>query len=457
MLIPIQSHEILQAIQNGKTKFENGEIIGVLSCSYNIRKSIEFKSCEFKNKIHLSFEVYASIKFSNCKFCEDAFLHFLDRSKIEITDTSIESKVELRCVDGSILNCNGSNINGELIINDSTFDSASFDNITSIDLNSTKFFFQNNTVYDSSFKDSHFHNAIFNKTTFKSKVSFDRSSFIYSIPPASGNYIDTIFEKDVYFNSVVFDRWLFFNGAKFLGSFLLIGMNSDKNHDQCVGDFSASIFYKRSYFDRSSFKSITFKNCEFADVASFKNFSCLKLEISKAIFLKGADFLDSNIINADRETFRIIKNEFLKINNQIESLNYRSKEMKAYELELKNTKKRSEFFLIFLNKISNNHGLSWFRGLCFTIVAAIFFFNLYLFSLKQLPYKWGWQGINNFLTACSTVFKYFIRFIIVTHDIDFMNEFQPSGLSYLIDFTSKIFIGYGIYQTIQAFRKYGKN
>ncbi|MCQ4155647.1 hypothetical protein [Riemerella anatipestifer] len=56
----------------------------------------------------------------------------------------------------------------------------------------------------------------------------------------------------------------------------------------------------------------------------------------------------------------------------------------------------------------------------------------------------------NFITG-------YLRFLNLT---DWKYEFfniKDLGLGYAILFIGRIFIGYGYYQTIQAFRKYGKN
>jgi hypothetical protein len=225
----------------------------------------------------------------------------------------------------------------------------------------------------------------------------------------------------------------------------------------CTADFSGVTFCKRALFDYAKFKSIVFNNCEFRDLVSFQYFQAGNLTISRAIFTNGADFLNSKINIADRETFRIIKHEFQKINNQVEVLHYRAKEMLAYEHELKFKNNAWEYLLLQLNKRSNKHGLSWSRGLLFTLTLSILFYVLYLFTLEKLPFYWGWTNFYSFWKASGITIKDFIRFFIVTHDFDFMKEYNPSALSFIIDFISKIFIGYGIYQTIQAFRKYGKN
>lgn len=112
--------------------------------------------------------------------------------------------------------------------------------------------------------------------------------------------------------------------------------------------------------------------------------------------------------------------------------------------------------MLMLNRISTNHGLNWGKGLLFTICIALVFYSLYIVILPSRPFKLGWTSWNSFLIATDATFEYFLRFFNITHELDFMSKYSPNSISYLIDFLGKIFIGYGIYQTIQAFRKYGK-
>jgi hypothetical protein len=50
--------------------------------------------------------------------------------------------------------------------------------------------------------------------------------------------------------------------------------------------------------------------------------------------------------------------------------------------------------------------------------------------------------------------KYFLEFLNPTHKFDYIQEDGLTTRFYLFDFIGRIFVGYGIYQFIQAFRKY---
>jgi len=267
------------------------------------------------------------------------------------------------------------------------------------------------------------------------------------------NFKNVSFNGQSFFNNTLFENQVSFNQSIFEDS---VSFTDSKLNKNCHVDFSGVCFKKRVFFDYSLFKSMVFNNSEFKDMASFQYLKVEQLIISRVAFFNGANFLNATIAKSDRETFQVIKHEFEKLNNKVEVLNYQAREMIAYERELNIKSKRWDFVLLKLNRISNKHGLSWSRGVLFTLSCGIIFFAAYIFSLNSLPFKWGWQNFNSFYSASGIIIKYFIRFLIITHDLDFMQNYQPTALSFLIDFLGKVFIGYGIYQTIQAFRKYGK-
>lgn len=59
------------------------------------------------------------------------------------------------------------------------------------------------------------------------------------------------------------------------------------------------------------------------------------------------------------------------------------------------------------------------------------------------------------LSAIKEGFGYFWQFLIPTHKFDYLGVKQTdSPLFYVFDFFGRIAVGYGIYQFIQAFRKF---
>jgi hypothetical protein len=244
------------------------------------------------------------------------------------------------------------------------------------------------------------------------------------------------------------------NGSKFLGSALFINCN-DTNGD-CIADFSGTVFEKKTFFNKSTFKDIAIKNSDFKDMASFKELVVDNIEIERSIFHKGADFSLTKFKNADRETYRTIRSELQKVNNKFEMLYYHAKELEIYRNELSWQQNFGEKAMLTLNKYSNNYGLYWWRGVYFTLSIGVVFYVLYLSFLPSLPFQWGWISWNSFISASNENIKYFIKFLTITHDFEFMQSSNPTAVNYAIDFIGRIFLGFGIYQTIAAFRKYGK-
>jgi len=84
-------------------------------------------------------------------------------------------------------------------------------------------------------------------------------------------------------------------------------------------------------------------------------------------------------------------------------------------------------------------------GVIFTLVVALLFFLVYVKSL-------------NIALSIDHLFKDYILFItsFPKLSLDKYSTFNSIWYVSLIIWLSRIFITYGIYQTVAAFRKYGK-
>ncbi|MBP4137256.1 hypothetical protein [Flavobacterium geliluteum] len=121
--------------------------------------------------------------------------------------------------------------------------------------------------------------------------------------------------------------------------------------------------------------------------------------------------------------------------NRFESLEHR---------QLLLSKKISfDSILLFLNLLSNNNGRSWFQGIIFTLLVGLLFFTFYLKTI----------GINFGMDDC---YQDYILFMTSFPKLSLASYYNDSWETQFIIWLSRIFISYGIYQTIAAFRKYGK-
>jgi len=252
---------------------------------------------------------------------------------------------------------------------------------------------------------------------------------------------ETTFIGDAFFEGAIFSKPATWKGATFEKR---VSFNKLKYGIQDL-NFTDVLFKENGYFYKSEIDNIDLKHST----------------IEKNLY-----FLDATVHKTNRESARIIKHEFLKIDNRIESLVYHALEMNAYLDEIK--KEENSFksdhpfwekFILYLSKWSNGYGLNLGRSVLFTILTGLFFFTVYVSLLPEKPFEWGWNGILPMLKSITHTLNYFPEFLSPTHSFQYMRDIPKNGyIGYLVlvDFIGRIFIGFGIYQTIQTFRKYGR-
>ncbi|MCW3785395.1 hypothetical protein [Plebeiibacterium sediminum] len=201
------------------------------------------------------------------------------------------------------------------------------------------------------------------------------------------------------------------------------------------------------YFDRCRFNSYCyFHSCELG----YLNIS--SSEINSTINLN-----EVNIQKGARELYRMLKHEMIKIHNKIEALRYHSKEMEEYRNEVKRKKtNKGDKLILWLNKWSNQYGLNPWRGVSFVLVLSVIGFFPQLFLLKESYFSMRWTSWSDFLEVTDTTIKYWITYLNPAHKITYMDDFKPYALAYFWGNLWRIGVAFGYYQTIQAFRKYGK-
>lgn len=146
----------------------------------------------------------------------------------------------------------------------------------------------------------------------------------------------------------------------------------------------------------------------------------------------------------------------------VRALEYQSREIAAHYQTLRWFSLRRPWFNftkfnLWLNWISNDFGRDWVRGIFFTFGVGLLFFVLLLISTDR--YQFGIPTIDWDLLPCFLKFMNPLRFfdfdLLFKSDAKFSTmQFIPG--SYLWDFLGRIFLAYGFYQTIQAFRRYGR-
>lgn len=230
--------------------------------------------------------------------------------------------------------------------------------------------------------------------------------------------------------------------------------------------WGGDIAFKYCLFKNDSFvifRSIRNKaggvNLNYANVLghiTFQDIQAKFISMENATVVGGISLVDSAKFSETngRHTDCILKNEALKVNDKVNYLTYRKREhihicknwFHKDELHkawwaVKNLcnfcNGITEGFVVGLNWGSNNFGKSWFRGVLFTVSMAII-----SVAILQTP---------NSAEFCSNVLT-FIWLPNLTGKN--MLELQQSSPFFFI--LGKIAVGFGIYQTIAAFRRYGK-
>ncbi|MDV3597367.1 hypothetical protein CMU77_15285 [Elizabethkingia anophelis] len=211
-------------------------------------------------------------------------------------------------------------------------------------------------------------------------------------------------------------------------------------------------FNRYVYFDDANVYSIITDLSFFKEIASFQNASCHIIKFNRTHFDKMAFFTNIKIESKqelDINTIRIIKAQLLKAENKIDYLEFKKYEFELFRKSLGKRKNGSKFIL-WLNKITSDYNTDWVRGFISTSVYGfIFCIALYVavFGLRE------WSvvlGENRFWLG------YFKYMIIPNFSSPFEEEELELWWQYLIFILGKIFVTYGLYETIQSFRKYGK-
>lgn len=214
---------------------------------------------------------------------------------------------------------------------------------------------------------------------------------------------------------------------------------------------------------RNSRFSIIHSNLGKAEIHNC-NFKYTKLFFEKSllndIYASETDF-PNKIFNDDYDPngqakllFGQLQTVFQKQGDSVRSYEYLAREVNAYYKQL--SWNRNNFFSkinLFFNWVSNDFGRNWVRGVLFSFAFGFFFFSILLISSNS--FSFGRPNCKIFNLTGS-----FLKFMNPLRHFDtedlFKVELELSNWSYLWDFFGRVFVAYGYYQTIQAFRKFGR-
>lgn len=223
--------------------------------------------------------------------------------------------------------------------------------------------------------------------------------------------------------------------------------------------FEDCCFDKISNFDNSKLNKMEILRSKFHEKASFENLETNYFKIHQVTFAEAAYFDDLNkdnndvIENWDRKTLRAIKRELINTHNQIDYLRFKAYELNAYKKEVNLNKLNwKDSLILYFNEDSNYFGLDWTKGIRFIFQWSFILYLFYIISYSAC--------INN-LSYIPKTEDFLVNYLKFTNPLSFLKTPLENSENYFFPLlflsVSKIFVSYGIYQTIQAFRKFGVN
>lgn len=269
---------------------------------------------------------------------------------------------------------------------------------------------------------------------FKGDVSF------WGTTLEDARFWDFIFEKDVDFTNTHFKCDAFFNRAKFSGKLIL----------RSIETMGRTIFNGNLYFDDATIDNLQLENILFETTLSLNSAEINTVKFENVLFVRNPLALSAtNIKRIENEyTARILKHEAFKSSNQFLAIEFRAKEMRMHYHKLKWFKEPFEKLAFWLNCKSNTYGLKWEKGVLFTLITWFLFFSWFIISRD------GWG--DTFIWTDPEYLNEAVSYFWVFNGMQGLSA-KTNWYEILPFFLGKIFIAYGIYQTITAFRKHGQN
>jgi len=247
-----------------------------------------------------------------------------------------------------------------------------------------------NCEFDKRFTLNGFNNVInhvnIKNSTFKSKVNLKNNHIIKEIYLNDSNFED------------IFDSY----GSNF----------HQFNTHKCI--FQDYIGFEHSEFGQENKTNkeqiATFLYTTFESISNFRNTKFHNgLDIENSNFKETPNFLNSGVNpeNTNRETFRIIKNSFDSVGNNIEANRFFALEMSKYKDELlksKNKDDKQKLFVFKWNKRFSNFGQSYRRPIYWLLGLLIPLYLLKLGKDCNLLYK-IYPPLNNIIECISKHFN----------------------------------------------------
>lgn len=155
----------------------------------------------------------------------------------------------------------------------------------------------------------------------------------------------------------------------------------------------------------------------------------------------------------DRQTLRLLKNEAIKVNDEVSAQQLYAKEMQM--LLADKSVSLWDKVSLWLNKIFSKFGESWGRALLVTLGLSIVL-TLLMLGLGSGKYMFDSTGEFIGLGVLATVLLDSINVFSIPLFSDTIKEYDLNVFGQVLYFVIKLVVAYGTYQFVMAFRKYGR-
>jgi len=301
-----------------------------------------------------------------------------------------------------------------------------------------------------------FHRVDFYKSIFKVPVEFYLCKFKEVVILSTCTFHDTISITECKFS-----QNLTILNSTFRNQFAFVRTKFHKGLDLSTSRFLDDFKFRQSelgYF-KSNLSENQFKGYNLENAQVYKAFIPIENKRSTYRFLKQSLKKDDNIIDSLNfeylEKITYLKETWSELTSDINKLNMEKmittiSSPKKLILKLN---KINDLIILSLNFISNRYKSSFMTGIIFTFSVGLLFFYLSLLSTDKYTFAFEWyskwhENIPSYISFLNPIHKpdYLGK--------DFIKEYVKSNDFYVYDFLGRVFVGYGLYQTAQAFRKY---
>ncbi|MCL9803899.1 hypothetical protein NAT51_00075 [Flavobacterium amniphilum] len=464
----MQIRNLSERIENHEYSFKNADIYlkeyEFNLVSFNNLDNLRFENCTFHGDLIISHKTNSSLDiiFKHCSFsgeiqifkCEFRMLNFIqiiEAGEVLIIENSLQI-IHFTSEQNIKVNIPKISISAKII---HSLDFADFKSNGELYLNHMS----NNDVFNFfSFRNSEFNSFSSNSVYFGTASNFENLVINKNLNFYNCILNETNFSKFKFVEKVNFEKTLFNNSTSFKEC-ISLSKQAHLNFKNCT-------FKELAEFDSSNISIFNIENTVFEQNSSFQDLEVDSIRISKSTFTKPAFFDNikiNSIINVKPKeivfkqsdwtrTLRIIKQELQKTENKIDFNKFRAYELAAHYKELNWKDHFTDKSILWATKWSTDFGNDWRRAFIFTIGGGLAIYTIFYASEIFLSGDYKYY-LANYPSFCNGLF----RFFLVT---DFYNPliedrtYLQNSWSWFIFIIGKIFIAFGIYEMIQAFRKF---